>query len=86
VTVPTLPTWISHEPVLWIGVVDALLILAVTFGVPISDEQKTAIDAVLGALGLLLTRQTVTPNAKVTPATQNVVVEVPAPPVPPGAP
>ena len=83
---PTLPTWISHEPVVWIGFIDALIILAVTFGVPISDEQKTAIDAVLGAVGLLLTRSQVTPNAKVAAVPQNVVVEVPAPPVPPGAP
>jgi hypothetical protein len=77
-----LPTWISHEPVVWIGLVDALIIVAVTFGVPITPEQKTAVDGVLAALGLLITRSQVTPNAKVAAAAQNVVVAVPAPPTP----
>lgn len=80
---PTLPTWISHEPVVWIGLVDAAIILAITFGAPISHEQVLGVDGFLAALGLILTRSQVTPNAKVAPSGQNIVVPVPAPPTPP---
>jgi hypothetical protein len=76
----TLPTWISHEPVVWIGLIDAVIILAVTFGVHISDDQKTAIDGVLAAIGLILTRSQVTANAKVAATAQNVVVPIPPAP------
>ena len=80
---PTLPTWISHEPIVWIGLVDAAIILAVTFGAPISHEQIVGIDGFLAAVGLIFQRSLVTPNAKLLPSAQKVVVDVPAPPVPP---
>jgi hypothetical protein len=77
-----MPNWISNEPVLWIGLVDALIILAVTFGVHITDAEKAAIDGTLAAIGLLVTRSQVTANAKL-PSPPPVP---PTPPVPPVTP
>lgn len=58
---------LATEPALVVGVIDAAIILAVTFGVPISADQKTAIDGVLAAvlaiLGATVTRSLVTPVA-----------------------
>jgi hypothetical protein len=58
----------SDEPAVWISVVDALIILAVTFGLPITPEQKGAIDAVLAAAAGVLIRSQVTPVAKIAPS------------------
>ena len=55
----------SREPALWIALINAVLILAVTFGLPLAPEQKGAIDAVLAAVAGVLIRSQVTP---VTPA------------------
>jgi hypothetical protein len=77
-----MPTWISHEPIVWIGLVDAAIILAVTFGAPITHEQIVGVDGFLAAVGLLFQRALVTPNAKIEASPQKVVVDVPAPPVP----
>ncbi len=53
------------------GLVDALVLLAVQLGLPVTTGQKQAIDAVVLALGALVTlfliRSQVTPIAK-TPA------------------
>ncbi len=54
----------SSEPVLYIAVVDAVLMLAVSFGLPLTPEQKAAIDALLGALAAIVIRSQVTPVAK----------------------
>lgn len=57
--------WITKlwgsEPVVIVGLVDAVLILLISFGVNIAPEQKTAIDGVLAALGVLLARSQVSP-------------------------
>lgn len=53
------------EPLTIVALVDAVLVLAVTFGLSITNDQKTAIDAVLVAVGLLIARSQVTPAAKV---------------------
>ena len=58
-----LSLWES-EPAAVIAVIDAAIVLAVTFGAPITDPQKAALDAVLVALGGLWTRSQVTPTAK----------------------
>lgn len=55
----------SYEPAVWIGVGDALIVLAITFGAPITAEQKGAADAVLAALAAVLIRSQVTPVAKI---------------------
>lgn len=62
---PTLPTWVSHEPALWIAVIDAVLVLAVTFGLPLTAEQHGAIDAVLAAVAGVAIRSLVVPVAKI---------------------
>lgn len=59
-----LPTWISHEPALWVAIIDALLIVAISFGLPLEPVQKTAIDAVLAALAGVVIRSQVVPVAK----------------------
>ena len=61
----------SAEPALWIACANAILLVAVTFGLPITGEQKTAIDTLLGALlavgaGVVI-RSRVTPVAAVAP-------------------
>jgi len=81
------------EPTVVIGTLGTLgaglIALAVSFGLPITEDQRTAVYAVAGALGtlisLLVIRSQVTPNSKTTPAAQNIVVPVPAPPTPPSA-
>jgi len=81
------------EPTVVIGTLGTvgagLLALAVSFGLPITDDQRTALYAVGAGLGTLISlvviRSQVTPNSKTTPAPQNVVVSVPAPPTPPSA-
>jgi len=61
----------SAEPALWISLANAALLVAVTFGLPITGEQKTAIDTLLGALlavgaGVVI-RSRVTPVAALVP-------------------
>lgn len=56
--------WIKNNPALLIGLFEALLALAVTFGVDLTIEQTSAVLAALVALGSLATRQSV--NGPVT--------------------
>ena len=51
----------SREPAVYIAVVNALLVLGVTFGLPLTSEQKGAIDAVLAAVAGVIIRTQVTP-------------------------
>lgn len=59
----------SAEPAVWVGVVEAAIVLAVAFGAPITSDQKEAIiaftSAILAIVGGVVVRQQVTPNAKV---------------------
>lgn len=63
---------LTDEPALITGMVTAVLVLLVTFGVPISDEQQKAIlglfSAALMLSGALYVRSKVTPTAKLAPA------------------
>ena len=77
----------SNEPAVWLGLVTAVIGLVVVFfpGLLTSDQQKAVVGfaAVVVPIVLsLVTRSQVTPNAKVAPTAQNVVVAVPAPPTP----
>jgi hypothetical protein len=67
-----MPDWISHEPALWTGLVDAVIVLLVAFGVPVTPEQKTAVlgvtAAVLAILSGLLALAGHTPVAKLKQA------------------
>jgi hypothetical protein len=38
------------EPAIWIAAANAVLVLLITFGVPINSDQKVAIDGVLGTV------------------------------------
>lgn len=49
----------KNEPALLIGLLEAALALAVSFGLDLTPEQTGAVLAALVALGTLLTRQTV---------------------------
>jgi hypothetical protein len=77
-----MPSWISTEPVVWIGVLDALIAVAIAFGAPITVNEKITIDGALAAIGLLVIRNNVTPNATVT-ATVVKLTSAPSPPVVP---
>ena len=60
---------LNVEPAMVIGLVTAVLVLLVAFGVPLTTEQSEAIvgvtSAVLVVLGAVLTRSKVTPDVKV---------------------
>lgn len=51
----------SREPAVWISVIGALLTVAVAFGLKLSPEQKTAVDALLTVIVGLIIRSQVTP-------------------------
>lgn len=57
---------IKNEPALLVGVVGAIIVLAVTFGVPIDESQRTAIVGVVGAVVAILGGGTI--RTQVTPA------------------
>lgn len=52
-------TKLRNEPALLIAALEAVLVLAVQFGVELTQEQTTAVLAAVVALGALFTRQTV---------------------------
>lgn len=56
----------NNEPALIVGAVEALVVLAVAFGVPITGDEKAAIigavSAVLMLVGAVVTRSQVTPT------------------------
>ncbi|MBO0883964.1 MAG: hypothetical protein J2P17_27250, partial [Mycobacterium sp.] len=60
----------NAEPAMWVGVIVALLNLAMAFGAPISPDQKAAILGVIDAasviIGSIVIRQNVTPVASLT--------------------
>ena len=76
-----------NEPAVWIGLLTAIIdAIAVFFPTKLTVEQKTVLVGLVTTLVPVVlsfvVRQNVTPNAKVAPTAQNVVVAVPAPPTP----
>lgn len=61
---------IKTEPAVCVAVVDAVVVLLITFGLPITSDQKVAIDGVLTAISAIVaggvTRQLVTPTSKLS--------------------
>jgi len=57
-------SFIAHEPALLIGFVQAAIVLAVSFGLNLDEGQTAAILAFTAALLSVITRQQVTPVAK----------------------
>jgi hypothetical protein len=55
---------IKKEPSLLFALVNATLALVVLFGLPLSEEQSAGIIVFVNAVVGILTRQSVTPNAK----------------------
>jgi hypothetical protein len=53
----------KREPALWLGLVNTILALLLSFGVDLTTEQIGTILAVTSALFALITRQVVTANA-----------------------
>jgi hypothetical protein len=58
---------IRREPALIVGLIEALLVLAVAFGLNLTAEQTAAIVAVATVLGGLVVRSQVTPVAELEP-------------------
>ena len=56
---------IQREPALVVGLVGAVIALALAFGLDLSVQQQGAIMAVVVAVLAVITRQSVTPNATV---------------------
>jgi hypothetical protein len=81
----------SMEPAVWLGLLTAIIGLVVVFfpGLLTTDQQKAIVGLAAVAIPIVLsfvTRSQVTPNAKVAPTGQNIVVPIPAPPTPPAPP
>lgn len=59
----------DYEPAIWLGIVQAVLVLLIAFGMPISNDQKVAIVGVAGAVlalvGSVIVRSRVSPAANV---------------------
>ena len=77
----------SYEPAVWLGLLTAIIGLVVVFfpGLLTTDQQKAIVGLAAVAIPIVLsfvTRSQVTPNAKIAPAAQNIVVPVPAPSTP----
>ena len=53
----------ARQPVAITGVVDAVLILLVSFGLALQTVQITAIDGVLAAIGIFIAASQVTPTS-----------------------
>lgn len=51
----------KREPALWLGLVNTVLALVLSFGIKLTSEQIGAILAVTSALFAVITRQAVTP-------------------------
>lgn len=51
------------EPALILGGIQAVIVLAVSFGLPITEDQKAAILALSAVILSIVTRQLVTPKA-----------------------
>lgn len=51
----------KREPAIWLSLIGALLGVAVSFGLKLSPDQKTAIDAVIAVVIGIVTRSQVTP-------------------------
>jgi hypothetical protein len=58
--------YIKHEPVVILALVEAAVVAAVAFGVPVTTEQKVAIAGLTAAVLTVLTRQLVTPVVKLS--------------------
>jgi drug/metabolite transporter (DMT)-like permease len=76
-----------QEPAVWIGLATAVIGVVAVFwpNFLTPDQQKTLLAAIVAATPIVLsfvTRSQVTPNAKVAPVGQNIVVPIPAPPTP----
>jgi hypothetical protein len=69
---------LANEPSLVSGFVAAAIMLAVAFGVPISDTEKSAILGFVGAalaiVAAFVARSQVTPNAQVSTTTTTTTV------------
>lgn len=57
---------IQRRPLYVIALVDTCLTAGVTFGLPITPQEKLAADAIMQALAVLLAQSQVTPNVTVT--------------------
>lgn len=55
---------IRNEPVLLTGLAAAVLLCLVEFGLTVTPGQQTAIEGVVLAVGVIIARQSVTPNRK----------------------
>jgi hypothetical protein len=84
------PTWLSHNPVAWVGVANGIIDAAIAFGVPITDPEKLAVGALLGLISVLFVQSQVTSTAKlaslgvtITPVAQAATVASVALPVAP---
>ena len=55
----------SHEPALWVAAINALVMLAVVIGIiPLDPGASAALSMAITAIGGLIVRQQVTPNAR----------------------
>lgn len=59
---------VAREPAIVVSVVDAVLVVGVTFGLHLAPEQTAGIDGLLVVLAGIITRANVSPAAPAAPA------------------
>lgn len=57
----------SKEPAMWIALIGAALGVAISFGLKITADQKTALDALIAVIVGLVTRSQVSPKSPAEP-------------------
>lgn len=70
-TTPKKPTLLNREPALWVAALEAVLLLAMAFGLNLTAEQLAYTMAAAIAVLALVTRQAVTPNVSVVERRDN---------------
>jgi hypothetical protein len=86
----TWPTWLTHNPLAWVALLNGGVDLAVAFGAPIDTPEKAAISVFLGLVSVMFVQSQTTSMAKLT--SLGVSISAPTsiatvtPPAPPGPP
>jgi hypothetical protein len=62
----TWPTWLTHNPLAWVALLNGGVDLAVAFGVPIDSPEKAAISVFLGLISVMFVQSQTTSTAKLT--------------------
>ncbi len=71
----TWPTWLTHNPLAWVALLNGAVDLGVAFGAPIDSPEKAAIGVFLGLISTLFVQSQVTSTTKL--ASMGVTISPP---------